>query len=145
MRGRVEWRATAFCGSERVEALLRFGRRARCSALLIAAHQRCRENGVEIVVIKTSGDMIQDRALSQAGGKGLFTKEIDAALLEGGIDLAVHSAKDMPTRLPRRDRDRRLSAARGRARRADQRAGEYARGPAAGRRRGHRQSCAARR
>ena len=50
--------------------------------------------------IKTSGDMIQDRALSQAGGKGLFTKEIDAALLEGGIDLAVHSAKDMPTVFP---------------------------------------------
>jgi hydroxymethylbilane synthase len=68
-------------------------------ALLIAAHH-LPENGVEIVVIKTSGDMIQDRALSQAGGKGLFTKEIDAALLEGGIDLAVHSAKDMPTAFP---------------------------------------------
>lgn len=52
------------------------------------------------VIIKTSGDMIQDRALSQAGGKGLFTKEIDEAMLAGTIDLAVHSAKDMPTAFP---------------------------------------------
>jgi hydroxymethylbilane synthase len=55
---------------------------------------------IEIVVIKTSGDMIQDRALAEAGGKGLFTKEIDAAMLRGEIDLAVHSSKDLPTRLP---------------------------------------------
>ena len=54
----------------------------------------------EIVVIKTSGDMIQDRALSESGGKGLFTKEIDAAMLLGRIDIAVHSSKDLPTRLP---------------------------------------------
>ncbi|MDE3174962.1 MAG: hydroxymethylbilane synthase [Pseudomonadota bacterium] len=54
----------------------------------------------EIVVIKTSGDMIQDRALSESGGKGLFTKEIDAAMLRGEIELAVHSSKDLPTRLP---------------------------------------------
>src|SRR5829696_4387727 len=51
-------------------------------------------------VIKTTGDAIQDRPLSEAGGKGLFTKELDAALLEGAIDLAVHSAKDLPTALP---------------------------------------------
>jgi hydroxymethylbilane synthase len=51
-------------------------------------------------VIKTTGDVIQDRPLSEAGGKGLFTKELDVALLEGAIDLAVHSAKDLPTRLP---------------------------------------------
>jgi hydroxymethylbilane synthase len=51
-------------------------------------------------VIKTTGDAIQDRPLSEAGGKGLFTKELDAALLDGAIDLAVHSAKDLPTRLP---------------------------------------------
>ncbi|HEY7382864.1 MAG TPA: hydroxymethylbilane synthase [Beijerinckiaceae bacterium] len=51
-------------------------------------------------VIKTTGDMIQDRPLSEAGGKGLFTKELDVALLGGAIDLAVHSAKDLPTRLP---------------------------------------------
>jgi hydroxymethylbilane synthase len=51
-------------------------------------------------VIKTTGDAIQDRPLSEAGGKGLFTKELDIALLEGAIDLAVHSAKDLPTTLP---------------------------------------------
>ena len=54
----------------------------------------------EIVVIRTSGDMIQDRALAEAGGKGLFTKEIDAAMLRGEIDVAVHSSKDLPTCCP---------------------------------------------
>ncbi len=68
-------------------------------ARLAAAHG-WRPEAIEIVVIKTSGDMIQDRALSQAGGKGLFTKEIDAALLERSVEIAVHSAKDMPTRFP---------------------------------------------
>ncbi|HEX8662788.1 MAG TPA: hydroxymethylbilane synthase, partial [Beijerinckiaceae bacterium] len=51
-------------------------------------------------VIKTTGDAIQDRPLSEAGGKGLFTKELDLALIQGAIDLAVHSAKDLPTVLP---------------------------------------------
>jgi hydroxymethylbilane synthase len=55
---------------------------------------------VTVEVIRTSGDMIQDRPLSEAGGKGLFTKEIEQALLAGRIDFAVHSAKDMPTLLP---------------------------------------------
>lgn len=58
------------------------------------------EEAVEIQVIRTTGDAITDRALSQAGGKGLFTKEIEEALLERRIDLAVHSAKDMATTLP---------------------------------------------
>ncbi|MBO0734188.1 MAG: hydroxymethylbilane synthase [Methylocapsa sp.] len=53
----------------------------------------------EIVVIKTSGDMILDRPLAEAGGKGLFTRELDTALLNGGIDIAVHSAKDLPVAL----------------------------------------------
>jgi hydroxymethylbilane synthase len=48
----------------------------------------------------TTGDVIQDRSLADAGGKGLFTKELDAALLDRRIDLAVHSAKDLPTFLP---------------------------------------------
>lgn len=51
-------------------------------------------------VIRTTGDSIQDRALSEAGGKGLFTKEIDAAQLSGRVDFAIHSAKDLPTALP---------------------------------------------
>jgi hydroxymethylbilane synthase len=55
----------------------------------------------ELVIIKTSGDTIQDRPLSEAGGKGLFTKEIEEALLARRIDLAVHSMKDMETELPR--------------------------------------------
>ncbi len=54
----------------------------------------------EIVVIKTTGDMVLDRPLSEVGGKGLFTKEIEAALLSGDIDCAVHSAKDLETTLP---------------------------------------------
>src|SRR5208283_4807808 len=51
-------------------------------------------------VIRTSGDAIQDRPLAEAGGKGLFTKEIDLALLAGEIDAAIHSAKDLPTLMP---------------------------------------------
>ena len=55
---------------------------------------------IEIKIIRTTGDAIQDRPLAQAGGKGLFTKEIEEALLAGTIDIAVHSSKDMPTVLP---------------------------------------------
>jgi len=54
----------------------------------------------EIVVIKVTGDQIQDRALKEIGGKGLFTREIEEALLAGAIDIAVHSMKDMPTLQP---------------------------------------------
>jgi hydroxymethylbilane synthase len=67
--------------------------------LLAAAHGVAEET-IEVVVIRTTGDMIQDRALSEAGGKGLFTKELDIALLAGEIDFAVHSSKDLPTVLP---------------------------------------------
>ncbi|WP_029004046.1 hydroxymethylbilane synthase [Azorhizobium doebereinerae] len=66
---------------------------------LAAAHRRPVDS-ITIEVIRTSGDTIQDRALSEAGGKGLFTKEIEEALLDKRIDLAVHSAKDMATQLP---------------------------------------------
>ena len=54
----------------------------------------------EIVVIKTTGDKIQDRPLKEIGGKGLFTKEIEEDLLSGAIDIAVHSMKDMPVAQP---------------------------------------------
>jgi hydroxymethylbilane synthase len=66
----------------------------------LAAAHGVPEDNFTIRVIKTSGDLIQDRPLYEAGGKGLFTKEIELALLAGEIDLAVHSAKDVPTFLP---------------------------------------------
>ena len=58
------------------------------------------ETAFEIVVIKVTGDQILDKALKEIGGKGLFTREIEEALLDGGIDIAVHSMKDMPTVQP---------------------------------------------
>lgn len=68
---------------------------------LMAAHTELREEGaIEISIITTSGDKIQDRPLGAIGGKGLFTKEIEEALYASEIDMAVHSMKDMPTRLP---------------------------------------------
>jgi hydroxymethylbilane synthase len=66
---------------------------------LIKAHG-LRAEDIEIVVISTSGDRIQDRPLAEVGGKGLFTLEIEEQLADGRIDLAVHSSKDMPTFLP---------------------------------------------
>src|SRR5215207_6288849 len=89
-------------------ATLRIGTRGSPLALaqaretrdrLMAAH-RLPEEAFAIEVISTSGDRIQDRPLSEAGGKGLFTKEIEEALLAGRIDIAVHSSKDMTTVLP---------------------------------------------
>ncbi|PPR18187.1 MAG: Porphobilinogen deaminase, partial [Alphaproteobacteria bacterium MarineAlpha10_Bin3] len=64
---------------------------------LLAAHDGLE---VEIIVIRTTGDRIQDRPLADIGGKGLFIKEIEEALFDGGIDLAVHSMKDVETQLP---------------------------------------------
>ena len=58
------------------------------------------EAAFEVVVIKVTGDQIQDKALREIGGKGLFTREIEEALLDGSIDVAVHSMKDMPVLQP---------------------------------------------
>jgi hydroxymethylbilane synthase len=92
------------------QASLRIGTRGSPLALaqadetrarLIAAHPQLAAPGsIEICVIKTTGDKVQDRPLSEIGGKGLFTKEIEEALLAGEIDVAVHSMKDVPTFLP---------------------------------------------
>jgi hydroxymethylbilane synthase len=68
-------------------------------ALLAKAHGVA-EDRFAVEIIKTTGDLIQDRPLSESGGKGLFTKELDVALIGGAIDFAVHSSKDLPTHLP---------------------------------------------
>jgi hydroxymethylbilane synthase len=83
---------------------LRLGTRGSKLALAQAGMVQARlarENfSAEIVVLKTSGDRIQDRSLADSGGKGLFTKELEEALLRGDIDLAVHSMKDVPVQIP---------------------------------------------
>lgn len=68
-------------------------------ARLMQAHN-LQQHNFEIVVISTEGDRIQDRALSEVGGKGLFTEDIESRLLDGSIDIAAHSSKDMPNELP---------------------------------------------
>jgi hydroxymethylbilane synthase len=86
-------------------ALFRIGTRGSPLALVQAQEVRARlaralgakVEDIALVIIRTSGDTIQDRPLAEAGGKGLFTKEIEEALLDRRVDLAVHSAKDMPT------------------------------------------------
>ncbi len=88
--------------------VLRIGSRGSPLALAQAHETRARlmaahglpEDAFVIEAITTSGDRIQDRPLAEAGGKGLFTKEIEEALLGNRIDIAVHSSKDMPTVLP---------------------------------------------
>ena len=85
-------------------ARLRIGSRGSQLALWQANHisalLRERGHAVELEIIKTTGDKITDVALAQVGTKGMFTKEIEDALAEGRIDLAVHSLKDLPTDLP---------------------------------------------
>src|SRR6202008_4238986 len=93
-----------------MSSLLRLGTRGSKLALIQAGLVRdalaaavpalAAPDAIEIVPIRTTGDAIQDRPLSEAGGKGLFVKEIEEALLSGRIDAAVHSMKDMPTAQP---------------------------------------------
>ena len=92
------------------QPLLRIGTRGSALALAQAAELRARlaqahaelaaPGAIETVVIRTTGDRLGDRALAALGGKGLFTKELEEALLAGSIDCAVHSAKDLPSLLP---------------------------------------------
>lgn len=87
---------------------LRIGTRGSPLAIAQAEEARRRlmdahdlpESAFSIVPIKTTGDRVQDRPLKEIGGKGLFTREIEAAMLDGSIDIAVHSMKDMPVAQP---------------------------------------------
>ena len=102
------WHALASPGHDVQMPILKIGTRGSPLALaqahetrhrLMAAHGLA-ESEIEIVVITTTGDRIRDRPLAEIGGKGLFTKEIEEALMAGAIQLAVHSMKDMPAQLP---------------------------------------------
>jgi hydroxymethylbilane synthase len=83
---------------------LRIGSRGSQLALWQANHiaglLRVEGHDVEIEIIKTTGDRLQEVTFAQVGSKGMFTKEIEEALAEGRVDLAVHSLKDLPTELP---------------------------------------------
>ena len=84
---------------------LRLGTRGSQLALIqanmVAALLRARAGvSCDVIVIKTSGDRLADAPLAQIGGKRVFVKEIEDALLDGAVDLAVHSSKDLPAELP---------------------------------------------
>ena len=74
---------------------------ARKVAAAIETAQRWPDGWVQIVEIKTTGDKVQDRPLADIGGKGLWTKELDRALLEGEVDFCVHSMKDVESVRPK--------------------------------------------
>jgi hydroxymethylbilane synthase len=90
--------------AETAKRTLTIGSRGSQLALWQARHVAARLDALSvstrIIIIKTTGDHLQTASLTQAGGKGLFTKEIEEALLEGAIDVAVHSLKDLPTDTP---------------------------------------------
>src|SRR5690349_7309746 len=92
--------------SESSKGILRLGTRgsflAKAQSQMVAdALEKLHDGlGVELIVIKTSGDRVSDRPLNEEGGKGLFTKELEQALLAGDIDFAVHSFKDVPVTMP---------------------------------------------
>lgn len=97
---------TACHSAEKGQNVLRIGSResrlAVVQAQMVMEHIRARhpELSVEIITMKTTGDMILDRSLDKVGGKGLFVKELDKALAEKRSDLSVHSLKDMPMEIP---------------------------------------------
>lgn len=74
--------------------------RTQTDAVARTLRQRHADLTIDITIIRTTGDNVIDKALSAIGGKGLFTKELEEALLDGRIDLAVHSLKDLPTEFP---------------------------------------------
>ncbi|MFB9140935.1 hydroxymethylbilane synthase [Maritalea porphyrae] len=94
--------------NQTTKPFLRIGTRGSLLALAqaklvqskLAKFHKVETTDIHIEVIKTSGDIIQDRPLSEVGGKGLFTKEIEVALLENRVDIGVHSSKDVATQLP---------------------------------------------
>jgi hydroxymethylbilane synthase len=98
----------AMAKSSTETSILRIGSRGSPLALTqtrevrdrLAAVAALAPDRIEIKVFRTKGDILVDRPLAEEGGKGLFTKEIEEALLAGTIDIAVHSAKDLPTFLP---------------------------------------------
>jgi hydroxymethylbilane synthase len=109
----IDWRAFSLLplapGTRALQSLeIRVGTRGSPLALvqaeearrLLAAALGLTTSQITIVPMRTTGDRITDRPIAEAGGKGLFTKEIDEALLDKRIDIGVHSAKDMATRLP---------------------------------------------
>lgn len=107
-RGAIQQRHTSVSDVTMVEAVVKLGTRGSPLALAQAYETKRRlaeafpdelgsDDAVEIKVIKTTGDMVLDKALKDVGGKGLFTKELDVQLLNGGVDICVHSMKDVPT------------------------------------------------
>src|SRR4051794_6130455 len=91
---------------DRSPTVLRLGTRgsllARTQSQLVADALQARHPGlrVDLHIVKTSGDQITERPLHEFGGKGLFTKELEQALLAGEVDFAVHSFKDVPVTMP---------------------------------------------
>src|SRR5581483_9851451 len=99
-------RAVMMRAMEQSPLVLRLGTRgsllARTQSAMVAKQLQRVHSGlrIELVTIKTSGDQIKDRPLYDAGGKGLFVKELEQALLARAIDFAVHSMKDVPVTMP---------------------------------------------
>src|SRR5437867_10206815 len=103
-RARTWWRPSVRCFISRIDAMLVIASRGSQLALWqarwVAGQLSTAGRESRIEIIKTTGDRITDVPLGQIGAKGLFTKEIEEALLDGRADVAVHSLKDLPAELP---------------------------------------------